>query len=691
VREVRELGVKGTLARGLWEIKTRSGLARLGTAEDAPATTSISSPSLQRLRLPFEAPARVREAMEDVLDAGALAQLTHEASESTRGRIRCFSTWLADYGNPIDWHRDPLDGHRYAVDAHWAEVLRDAGGADVKFVWEAARFPHAYVVARAAALCPESAGDLALAGQITDFVERNPPGIGVHWFSGQEVALRLMAWLFGFHVLGPRMGSGAHQAIVRSLASGGAHLMAHLAYARDSVYNNHLLSESLGLYLAGWLTPGPAAAKWSAEGLRHLTEQAGRQVYEDGGYIQQSHNYHRVAMHLYLWAAAFAAHHDERVPAEWTGAMERSLDFLLAHQNPRNGWLPNYGANDSSLPLRLTSCELADFRPVLQALSVATRGERLYDRGPWDELAIWLFGARSADLPLRRREARSVSFEATGYHVLRGAGADSFCAFRCGTLRDRFSQIDMLHVDVWWRGLNVLADSGTHRYNGAPEWHSHFLRTGSHNTISLDGRDQMLHIRQFKTLYRTEARTLRFEDAADLALVEGEQYGYRRELHCTHRRAVLFAKDDLWIVADAILGSGTHTARLHWLAGNFPFEFHAADAQLALDTPEGLFTVTVLDDRGEPCAGADVVAGSNDPPRGWLSRVYGEKIAVPSLAAIAAGDAPLYFVSVLCAGKPSVRVKGAEWTVSAAERTVRFRLDGGSFTDVVSAPAELRV
>ena len=137
------------------------------------------------------------------------------------------------------------------------------------------------------------------------------------------------------------------------------------------------------------------------------------------------------------------------------------------------------------------------------------RGERLYEPGPWDETCAWLVGSSTLDdAPLRPPARRSVAFRDSGYVVLRGREGGAFTAFRCGSLKDRFSQIDMLHVDVWWRGQNVLVDPGSYVYNGSPEWHRHFLGTESHNTIAIDGRDQMLHFRQFKILYWTEAKLL---------------------------------------------------------------------------------------------------------------------------------------------------------------------------------------
>src|SRR6185437_3929920 len=190
--------------------------------------------------------------------------------------------------------------------------------------------------------------------------------------------------------------------------------------------------------------------------------------------------------------------------------------------------------------------DFSDMRPILQAASVLVRGERLYEPGPWDEETAWFLGVRALDAPLRKPRYRSISFSETGYHVLRGNDPRSFAAFRCGSLRDRFSQIDMLHLDVWWRGINVLADAGSFQYNGAPQWHEHFMGTRSHNTVTVDGRDQMLHHRQFKVLYWTKASLLGFVESDRWAHCAGEHYGYQRHAgSCVHRRSILFAKDDL--------------------------------------------------------------------------------------------------------------------------------------------------
>jgi asparagine synthase (glutamine-hydrolysing) len=286
-------------------------------------------------------------------------------------------------------------------------------------------------------------------------------------------------------------------------------------------------------------------------------------------------------------------------------------------------------------------------------------------------MAVWFCGPSAMELPLRTVHRTSVSFSHTGYHVLRGRQPENFAAFRCGTILDRFSQIDMLHLDVWWRGHNVLADSGSYLYNGPEEWHDHFLSTESHNTVQVDGRDQMLHYRKFKCLYWTKAELQRFEDNADWTLCEGEHYGYQRHPgRCVHRRSVLFLKEDLWIVVDRIAGSGTHRVRLHWLGGDFPYR-PGLDGRtsLQLETPDGPFHVGVFNAAGCPLPG-EIVAGQDAPPRGWLSRHYGEKVPVASLAIELSERLPLTLVSILGPHVPSVSVSAAAWSVIAGDRAV---------------------
>lgn len=690
-QELYELGAKGTAFRVAWEISRRSGFPRTDSLPIEIGDARESERADWTAHLPFADPMSVADSVRDRIAPVALEKLLETAERASRGEIECFGRWIAKFGEPIDWHRNPLNGARWEAAVPWQRALAaDERVGDVKLSWEVARFPHAYHMSRSAAFFQEAAPKLAraLATQIREFTTANPYGYGIHWASGQEVAFRLLAWLFSADTLLTRTGEAGLSALLReALLVGAAHIEKNLDYARLAVYNNHLLSEALALFAVGALLPKvPAAREWRDLGRGILDLESRQQFYPDGAYIQQSHTYHRVALHDLLWACAFAKSMGDRPSASWLAAMDRSIAFLVAQQNAGDGRLPNYGSNDGSMPGIFSTCDFGDFRPVLQTANLLVHGHRLYEPGPWDEMPVWFLGPAALDEPLAPPRRTSISFNHTGYHVLRGQEESAFATFRCGSLLDRFSQIDMLHLDVWWRGLNVLVDAGSYLYNDRPEWHNHFMRTSCHNTVAIDRRDQMLHFRQFKVLYRTHAHLLASR-TADWAVCAGEHHGYRRHPgNCVHARSVLFLKNDLWVVVDHITGDGSHAMRLHWLCGDFPYSYDAGAGRLMLNTVAGEFFVQVLDARGHSIAG-DVVAGQEHPPRGWLSRYYGEKIAVPSLVVEAERPLPATFVSVLSGGRtPEVRVSGERWSIGVGDKHVGFQVVDGLFSDVTMDP-----
>ena len=695
-RELRELGPGGAAYRAYWEGRQRTGLVARSERRALrrwEATAARFDPGEAWIgRVPFPDAAEAELRLRGVVPRSSASELLDTARRAMRGRVLCFGRWTADYGDPVDWHLLPAAGERWDAELHWSEALRDSAlCGDVKLTWEIGRFPHAYHMARAAVSTPGSRDELAsaLAAQIEGFVRCNPAGLGVHWASGQEIALRLMAWAFAARVLfgmGRSRYSAALRAAARGLLVGAAHVERHIGYARHAVYNNHLLSEALALLLVGHLFEDfHASRRWRRMGRRYLDEGVRRQFYPDGGYIQLSHTYHRVALQDLLWACAVLRVRGEAPPESWRRALSRSVTFLAAHMNPADGRLPNYGNNDGAMPSPLSTCDYTDFRPVLQAASWVGDGVRRFPPGPWDEEAIWFSGGDPPPGGEGQRSMSSASFESTGFHVLRGGDPGTYACFRCGSIRDRFSQIDMLHVDLWWRGENMLVDPGSYLYNGPAAWHEHFLRTASHNTVTVDGHDQMLHHRRFKTLYWTPARLLRWCEGPGYLLCAGEHRGYTRHPGgVVHQRTLLFAPDDLWLVVDRLVGDGDHRSRLQWLAAPLPSVYRPRARRLELDAAAGMFSVTVLDAGGRPQQGS-LVAGREDPPRGWLSRYYGEKVPAPSLAVERHGELPHVLVTVACAGRPRVRVDGGRWEVQAAGSGVGFVLQDGSVSAVYAA------
>ena len=121
-----------------------------------------------------------------------------EAGRILSGELKYFSHTYYQIGFPPDWHKDPVTGIRLDSHKHWSEIA-DEGQVDVKFIWEASRFGMVYTLVRAYASTRDEKFAAAFWELIQAWAESNPPNTGPNWMDGQEAALRLLAWTFGFY------------------------------------------------------------------------------------------------------------------------------------------------------------------------------------------------------------------------------------------------------------------------------------------------------------------------------------------------------------------------------------------------------------------------------------------------------------------------------------------------------------
>ena len=87
------------------------------------------------------------------------------------------------------------------------------------------------------------------------------------------------------------------------------------------------------------------------------------------------------------------------------------------------------------------------------------------------------------------------SFYDSGYQIIQESDVKTF--IRCGSYKDRPSQADNLHLDIWANGINYLWDPGSFLYNTDSETLNSFIGTAGHNTVSINGENQMLKGERF--------------------------------------------------------------------------------------------------------------------------------------------------------------------------------------------------
>jgi hypothetical protein len=120
--------------------------------------------------------------------------------------------------------------------------------------------------------------------------------------------------------------------------------------------------------------------RWRRTGYGLLEHGFARQVFSDGGYVQHSANYQRLALALGVWSARLAEVNGEPFPKDTLAAIVR-LARSLAAQSDRKGRTSAFGPDDGSNPLPLSSTEAGDARPVVAAATPRSR-RNLVSAGP---------------------------------------------------------------------------------------------------------------------------------------------------------------------------------------------------------------------------------------------------------------------------------------------------------------------
>jgi hypothetical protein len=572
-----------------------------------------------------------------------MANPVHEAEEMLQGRFVYFSRHHLAIGIPPLWHHNPFTGQHTPTDKHWSQI-GDFGYGDIKLIWELSRFGFVYTLVRAY----WRTGDERYAGLFWQLLESwrvsNPPQYGANWKCGQETSFRVMAWCFGLYGFFDAVVTTAARVamLAQMIAVSGERIEANLDYAL-SQRNNHGISEGLGLWTIGTLFPEfRSAQRWCERGRTVLEEQGKALIYNDGSFSQHSVNYHRVMLHDYLWAVRLGDVQGRPFSDDLKQRLRKAGQWLYQLQDEITGQTPYYGQNDGALILPLSNCDYLDFRPVVQPVQYLLDGTRCYGDGPWDEDLFWLFGSKAVsaavDTPLRSDFQADIG----GYYTLRSES--SFIFVRCGGFRDRPAQADMLHVDLWWRGQNIAIDAGTYSYNAPEPWNNPLACTAYHNTVTVDGLDQMERVGKFVWLPWLQGKVRWNGQSEDHRLMywEGEHDGYRRlSSPVAYRRGIVRLDDDWWLVLDSLTGARPHEYRLHWLLADYPHEWEEERKTLTLHPPVGDYVMQI--GSWGRTGSASLVRADEQSPRGWRAPYYMHREPALSVTLTASAQALLYW------------------------------------------------
>jgi Heparinase II/III-like protein/Heparinase II/III N-terminus len=593
--------------------------------------------------------------------AAAVAAVVAAADRVLDGTWTVLGVRRPDSADP-DWFLDPLTGRRAPSDQPAFRVHhRDENQTgNIKQVWEVSRHHHLTVLATAWWVTGEERYAEVVAAQLRSWWRANPFLSGVHWTSGIEIGVRLLAWVWIRRLLGdwPKVGDlfEYDDDAVRQIAWHQEYLAGFVS--RGSSANNHVLAEAAGQLAAASAFPWYVrSARWQSDATELLERELTANTFPSGINRELATDYHRFVFELVLVAAVEAAVAGHRLSDGTWQCLAGMLDAGVAMQDGA-GHPPRQGDGDDGRGLVVDDPERDPWTVALGA------GTAVLGAAPWappiaGSVQAAILGALASPLGLGRGLERPAErprrFVDAGLVLLRSRpedGPEIWC--RCDAGPHGFLSIaahahaDALSLEVRHDGVEIFADPGTYCYHGEPEWRQYFRSTLAHNTLELAGVDQAESGGPFLWTTHPRTTTIRCQVGAEpVQTWSGRHDGYGRlNPPATHERTVtLDSHARTLTVADRVESAGRLKVRLSWHLGpDVSVELRGGIADLAWRAGRGVQQGRLELPDALVWTGH---RGEESTPRGWYSPEFGRRVPSTSLAGVGAVSSGIRLVTVL--------------------------------------------
>ena len=452
-----------------------------------------------------------------------------KADQAAKGNIFTFSNQYLNYASQnklIDWHYSPVTKKTAPANIPWYRLPDFGEYGDIKIIWESSRFPQIYFFINAYSVTKNLKYAKACINQIEDWIDNNPYPLGLNWKCGQEITFRLFAWYIAIDFFHDNISQSQKQKIIKAIFISILRIDLNINYAVKSVRNNHSVSEAAGLFVGGLLFPDLLDSEHlQAKGLELLLQETSYQVFDDGSYIQNSMNYHRLVLDILSFVIHIARVKQYKLPALLVERHKKLIEFLNSFIQ-ENGEVPNYGSNDGSCLFPFSGNKYLDCRPSLNFAAALSFGKDMYNG---NKELIDFFGL---DVKEKIYLNKINQFNNGGYYILKDS--QFFLFIRCHTYNFKPSHNDPLHLDVWYKNQNIFCDTGTYSYNPVEEIKNEFTGISGHNTIMINNVSPMRRVLNFGTTNWIKAKKINSSKNEFI----GEHYGYKKLFNLTHRRRI---------------------------------------------------------------------------------------------------------------------------------------------------------
>jgi hypothetical protein len=476
---------------------------------------------------------------------------------------------------PPNWHYSQFtDVVSKDTDKLWSEIKDfDPELGDIKSLWDLSRFDWIIPLSQQASKGNTDAL-LFLNNWLQDWQKKNNPYLGVNWKCGQEASIRVIHLVMGAFILDQL--EAPTPALINLVIAHLKRIEPTVSYAIGQ-NNNHGTSEAAALYIGGGFLVKNGyniGCKWQKKGKKVIAERVSKLIDKNGTFSQYSLNYHRLMLDTLCFCEFFRDKLNlSLLPDIFYQKAILATKWLFSIIDSICGDGPNVGANDGAKIIPLTNSGYRDFRPTVQLAMVLFKSKRAYADGEWDDQFLWLKLAipdKKEDTPV------SLIADDGGFAILRRS--DVFVSLRYPRFKFRPSQNDLLHLDLWIKGKNILRDGGSYSYNADPRLVNYFGSVSAHNTIQFDNHEPMQKISRF--LYGNWSQTDWISKFTDIDGCLSFGAGYTDNFGANHKRKVNLFENKL-VVTDEITNF-KNNAILRWRLIDSDWKFIENDIDVVL-------------------------------------------------------------------------------------------------------------
>ncbi|MFX1320919.1 MAG: alginate lyase family protein [Promethearchaeota archaeon] len=397
----------------------------------------------------------------------------------------------------INWHYSFFNDFSWQLQkSENIDIRPQNQEVDVKYVWEFNRHQFLTYLGFAYYYTKDEKYAKEFRNLILDWIKNNPTLYGINWYSGLEISIRLISWIFTLYFFESSKEINNDLFFKEIFKSIFQHVY-YLKYFYTRRGLNHTIGELFGLYLFSKVFRSlKPTQKWEKKYLRKFKKQIILQTRPDGTNIEQSVNYHRFVLEFFSLFYILDPNSLKREERDLIGKM---YDYLLYIIRP-NGTFPLIGDFDDGKVLLLTTYKESSFIDLINLGSIIFQREDLnFISKRIFPSSILLLGPKGYEIHNKLNKIIPNNtykyFKNSGYIVIRNNWSEEsnylFVDFGVfGAKSSGHTHSSITNFIYSYKGKDIINDSGTYSYNKSWKERNLFRSSKAHNILVVNNQNQ---------------------------------------------------------------------------------------------------------------------------------------------------------------------------------------------------------